>query len=438
MTLELAEKTWLNVLGRAKSVLVVGPGATDTACRLPTANVRSVVAPLAARAELRRALEHAGLLDAGGVELVIPTEAATRWREPGRVVQELAALVQPGGRLVLARTRPPTSSLTDATPSLEQLSAWLKDARLEPLAAFLDPALLSEAERLKAQVNELTASLGLRSPELDRLLPAARVLWGALEPLAGATAGLAPPWLTEPWLGSTELLIGRRTSETLTPACVIWVADGHLRLEEQLGRVRELAPHVQHLVVDTSPRATEGAAARRAGARVLRAAVNTTRTRALGLALEQSLDAFAAVITLDAGDPEGAARIPELLLKLESADLVAVANSGAESRDGSAARQLAALSRLELTRLATGFGLSEPSAGARAYRTSMLRALPFDFESPSLPLDLLTWSARAGYRVLPWWVGAPGGAPRSAWRDVVDTGWSVARAFALGARRAPR
>jgi hypothetical protein len=437
MTLELAEKTWLTVLGRAKSALVVGPDATATAGRLPTGNVRSLVASLEAPTELRRALEQAGDLE-HGVELVIPTETATRWPEPGRVVQELAALVQPGGRLVLARTRPPTSSLTDATPSLEQLGAWLTDARLEPLAAILDPALLSEAERLKTQVNELTTSLGLRPPELDRLLPAARVLWSALEPLAGATAGLAPPWLAEPWLGSTELLIGRSTSETLTPAGVIWVADGHVRLEEQLSRARELAPHVQHLVIDTSPRATEGPAARRAGARVLRASANTTRTRALGLALEQSLDAFAAVITLDAGDPEGAARIPDLLHKLDHADVVAVAHGEAPRPEGSAVQQLAALVRLELTRLATGFGLSEPNAGARAYRTSMLRALPFDFESPSLPLDLLTWSGRAGYRVLPWWVGAPGGAPRSAWRGVVDTGWSVARAFALGARRAPR
>jgi glycosyltransferase involved in cell wall biosynthesis len=184
--------------------------------------------------------------------------------------------------------------------------------------------------------------------------------------------------------------------ESLTVAMITMNEEG--AIGKVIDDIRAVVPRAEILVVDSSKDRTPDIAAEK-GARVIRQFPPKGYGPAMELALRSGTGAV--VVTLDCDDTYPAAMIAPMARL--------VLNGGYDLVDGS--RLAGKPEAMPWLNYAANYGfaliasalfgtrVTDLHSGMRAYRRSMLDALTFDGKGAALPVELLLFPMRAGYRV---------------------------------------
>ena len=164
-------------------------------------------------------------------------------------------------------------------------------------------------------------------------------------------------------------------SHLVSVMAVIPARDAQSTVGDVVRRVREVLPQAIILVVDDGSSDGTGAAARAAGAEVIRHEVN----RGKGAALQTGFDEatrrdIARVLTLDADGQHDPARAPDLLQGLDRSDVVI----GSRDGDRTGMPWIRRATNSVMTRIVSGLArhrIADTQSGYRALRASVLRAV---------------------------------------------------------------
>jgi glycosyltransferase involved in cell wall biosynthesis len=161
--------------------------------------------------------------------------------------------------------------------------------------------------------------------------------------------------------------------------------------------IRRVAPGAEILVVDSSRDAT-ATIAEALGCRVLRQLPPQGYGPAMDRALREASGEV--VVTLDCDDTYPVEAIPVLLAEIEAGwDLVDGSRLQRRPKAMPLANYLANWVFACTARLLHGLRTTDLHSGMRAYRKSMLERIPWDPVGPALPVELLLYPYRLGFRV---------------------------------------
>jgi glycosyltransferase involved in cell wall biosynthesis len=165
--------------------------------------------------------------------------------------------------------------------------------------------------------------------------------------------------------------------------------------------IRVAAPGAEILLVDSSSDETPTIAAAH-GATVIRQFPARGYGPAMMAALLAGAERGEVVVTLDCDGTYPATRIPQLaaLVLEQGADVVNATRLAHRPAAMPLANWMANTLFALATRLLHGLRVTDVHTGMRAYRSSLLRTVPFDAHGPALPVELLIKPARLGYRVI--------------------------------------
>ena len=218
---------------------------------------------------------------------------------------------------------------------------------------------------------------------------------------------------------------------------------------EIVERVRAAAPEVQVLVIDdASPDGTGAVATRLAEAdpsvhvmhRTAKEGLGAAYIAGFGWAREQGYDV---VVEMDADGSHQPEELPRLLSALRDADVVLGSRwvPGGEVRNWPLSRRLLSQGGNHYTRIALGLPLKDATGGYRAYRMTVLDALPLETVASQgycFQVDLAWQAWRAGFRIVEvpiTFVERTRGESKMSRSIVVEALWRVTW-WALRSRRA--
>lgn len=343
-------------------------------------------------------------------DLLVFGDVLEHVREPSRVLERFAALLDDGGHVIVSL--PNVAAWTvrlgllaghfDYAPSgiLDETHlrfftkkaaiSLVEGAGLEVLWTGLNPMLV------RAALGPLRAVLSRGDPDPASIAknPAYAAYLRYVRPAEGALASVAPGLLA-----FQHVVVARRRPEVrdLTVTVGMLAMNEGTAVGAVIDGIRAHVPGAEVVLVDSSnddtPRIAEAK-----GARVLR----QFPARGYGPAMATLLRSATTdvIVTMDCDGTYPVGCVNELVARVRAgADLVNASRMGHRPKAMPLPNYVGNRVFAACTTLLHGLPTKDVHSGMRAYRTSMLRAIDVDENGPALPVDLLVLPARLGYRV---------------------------------------